>query len=178
MGHWLSNTRAVEAVENGLGVLALIAAAVVLSAGRASAQQGDPFSGTWRMNRSASSFSPGPAPERRTMTIAITPDGLKMVTETIRVFSEAQNGGGVQRVEFVAMFDGKPHPITGSALDTVSLRRIRPSEIERKGYVRSEPDPVETCTVTVSKNGKVLTMRVNGTIDGMDYSSLQVFERQ
>jgi hypothetical protein len=156
----------------------LIAAAAMLSPHRASAQPRDPFVGTWVLNRWASSFNPGPIPEKRTVSFTMTPEGLKSVIETIRVFSEAQNGGGVQRIEFVAALDGKPYPIVGSALDTVSLRRTGPNEMERLGRVRSQPEPVETCIITVSKNGKVLTMRIKGTIDETEYSSVQVFDRQ
>ena len=141
-------------------------------------QRPDPFVGNWVMNRNASSFSPGPAPERRTMRIDATPDGIRTVIQTFRSFSEAQNGGGVQQVEYVAKIDGGDYPIAGSALDTVSLKQVQPNEIQRVGKIRRSQEPVETCTMTLSKNGKVLTMKTSGEIDGTEYKSVQVFDRQ
>jgi hypothetical protein len=32
--------------------------------------------------------------------------------------------------------------------------------------------------MSVSKNGRVLTMKTRGSIDGMEYSSVQIFDRQ
>jgi hypothetical protein len=135
------------------------------------AQAKDPFLGTWLLDADHSKFVPGPTPEDRTMIFEMKDGGLHHLTKTPNLFLSTTDD-----IDYTAKFDGKDYPITGTGLDTVSLKRLDSHSIERTGKVRGKV--TETCTMTVSPDGKTLTMKVKGTYNGTDYSSEQVFHRQ
>jgi hypothetical protein len=138
----------------------------------------DPILGTWTLNRALSRYVPGPPPEKRTVTFTMVDDTLKESTETTRAFrSEFQAGGlgGTETSDYTAKFDGTFVPISNSGLSFVALKRVDARTIERTGRVGK--DVVETSTRVVSPDGKRLTITTQGTSDGMDYSSVQVFDR-
>ena len=62
------------------------------------------------------------------------------------------------------------------ALDTVAVKRINANTVERSGKVAGKI--VETATRTVSADGKTLTIVTKGNLDGTEYSSTQVYEKQ
>jgi len=67
-------------------------------------------------------------------------------------------------------------PIEGSQLDTVALKRVDANTVERTGKVKGQV--AETVTMKISGAGKILTMTTKGSIDGVDYSSTQVYAKQ
>jgi hypothetical protein len=130
----------------------------------------DPLIGRWVLDRAKSVFS-GAAPERRTTTFELMPDGkLKHVTETVIA------NGSTDRVEYTAKYDGQDNPITNSFLWTVSLKRINARTTERSGKVNGQV--VETSTRTVSPDGKTLTIVTKGINNDTEYSNTQVFTRE
>jgi hypothetical protein len=149
----------------------LLAPALCSNASPAGNQTKAPFLGTWMLDGDKSKFFPGPVAEDRTMTFEAKDGGLRHTTKTRNLFL-----GGTDDIDYTAQFDGKDYPITGTGLDTVSLKRVDANTIERTGKVRGKP--TETCTMKVSPDGKTLTMTVKGSYNGIDYSSTQVFERQ
>jgi hypothetical protein len=68
----------------------------------------DPYIGTWKFNVEKSTWIGTPAPKGQALTY--TADG-KNVTGIIE-FIDAQGGAGKQ--VFTMIFDGQPHPSTGS----------------------------------------------------------------
>ncbi len=159
-----------------------VALALVVCASTAGAQTGkpstDPFVGTWILNRALSKYSPGPPPEKRIVTITIDGEAFKESVETTRQFRSefvAGGGGGTETSEYTARFDGAFVPITNSGLSTVALKRVDARTIERTGKVGSEV--VETSRRSVSPDRKRLTITTEGNAQGMDYSSVQVFDR-
>jgi|SRR5579872_4453013 len=149
----------------------LLAQTLCSNASPAGNQAKDPFLGTWMLDGDKSTFVPGPVPEDRTVTFEAANGGIHHITKTRNLFL-----GGTDDIDYTAKFDGKDYPITGTGLDTVSLKRLDANTIERTGKVRGKP--AETCTMKVSADGKTLTMTVKGSYNGTDYSSTQVFERQ
>ena len=158
---------------------AVLAASLCVDGRAALAQStGDPFIGTWRLNRAASTFDPGPPPESRTTTFEMVGDAIRHVTVTRSRWQNENNPtglGGTDRVEYTAKLDRQDYPITNSFLSRVSLRRIDARTIERTGKLNGEA--VERSTRTVSRDGRTLTITTKGTNDGGPYSSVQVFER-
>ena len=150
-------------------IVALLVPAV--KAEPAGAPAKDAFLGNWMMNADKSRFVPGPVPEDRTMVLEMKNGGLHHLTRTRNQFL-----GNTDDIDYTAKFDGKDYPITGTGLDTVSLKRIDADTIERTGKVRGKP--TETCTMKISDGGKILTLTVKGSYSGTNYSSVQVFERQ
>jgi len=162
-------------------IIVALAGAVAL-AGPAAAQpskaQPEPIVGTWTLNRALSKFEPGPPPEKRVVTFTMAGDALKESMETTRAFrSEFQAGGlgGTEVSEYTAPFDGTFVPISNSGLSFVALKRVDAHTIERTGRVGTEA--VETSTRVVSPDGKRLTITTQGSYGGMDYASVQVFDR-
>jgi len=134
------------------------------------AQAKDPAVGEWMLSIAKSTFEPDNTLQRRIATFEAVPDGFKHVQETLLA------NGSISRVEYSAKFDGKDYPIVGSALDTVSVKRIDANTVERSGKVRGQI--IETATRVVSADGKTLTITTKGSLDGMDYSSTQVYDRR
>lgn len=151
-----------------LGAVLLVSPWLVYAAGN---QAKDPFAGKWLLDSDKSTFVPGPAPDDRTMTFEIKDGGLHHLTQTRNLFL-----GGTDDIDYTAKFDGKDYPITGTGLDTVSLKRIDAHTIERTGKVRGKE--TETTIMKVSSDGKALTMTVKGSYNGTNYSSTQIFTRE
>ena len=135
------------------------------------AQTKDPLIGTWILDGTKSTFDPGPAPAgTRTMTFVAVDNGFKHTTKTTGGFLD-------NSLEYTAKYDGKDYPMDPeSPMDTVSLKRIDANTVERTGKIRGKA--VETMTMKVSPDGKTLTVTTKGSIQGEDYSSVQVFFRQ
>jgi hypothetical protein len=159
-----------------VGVASVVAVTFIgLAAGSAFAQARDPLIGTWKLNRAKSSFNPGPAPVSRTMKFEPAGDGVKHHIETY-VNNGSGTDEGVHITQYTAAFDGKDNAIQGSALDTVSLKRLNPRSVERTGRLAGAA--IETQTWNVSADGKVLTVTTRGSNDNGDYSRVEVFEKQ
>ena len=130
----------------------------------------DPALGTWVLNYGKSVFDPENTLQKRTATFEAAPDGFKHTQLTLLA------NGSTSRVEYTVKFDGKDHPIAGSALDTVTVKRIDANTVERSGKVGGKI--VETATRTVSADGRTLTIVTKGNLDGTEYSSTQVYDKQ
>ena len=81
-----------------LGVVVTLG--VVLGAGlvRVSAQASDPRIGTWKLNVEKSKYSPGPAPQSKTMKIEASGEGEKATTEGVNA------AGTATRTQYTAQF--------------------------------------------------------------------------
>ena len=91
-----------------------------------SAQGADPRVGSWHLNVAKSKYSPGPAPKSQTLKIEAAGKGEKVTSETVSAT------GDKTVTEYTAEFDGKPHPLKGSALaDMVTLKRVDANTTER-----------------------------------------------
>jgi len=149
----------------------LSASAILVNPARAASDAKDPFLGTWLLDADHSTFVPGPVPQDRTMIFEIKDGALHHLTKTPNLFL-----GGTDDIDYTAKFDGKDYPITGTGIDTVSLKRVDAHTIERTGKVRGKA--AETCILKVSPDRKTLTMTVKGSYNGTDYSSTQIFTRE
>ena len=148
----------------------LLRLAVVVVVGVALAQSKDSLVGTWQLNRAKSEYMPDNTLQSRTIEIGAKGAGISVVQKTV------VEAGNTVTSEYDGAYDGKDVPISGSLLDTVALKRVNASTVERTGKIRGQP--VETATMTVSSDGKVLTIVTKGSVDGNDYSSTQVFDKQ
>lgn len=147
-------------------------ASALLLVGPAMAASKDAFVGTWVLDPDHSQFTPGPGPTNRTMTFEMKANGLHHLTKTIN------NNGGLSTIDYTAEFDNHDYPVEGAAIDTVSLKRDSPMEIERTGKVHGVATPAESCMMKVSPDGKTLTMTIKGDYRGTKYASTQLYKRQ
>ena len=146
---------------------------VVLVAGLSilSAQGADPRVGSWHLNVAKSKFSPGPAPKSQTLKIEAVGKGEKVTSETVSAT------GDKTVTEYTAEFDGKPHPLKGSAVaDMVTLKRVDANTTERVDSKGGKT--MTTYHRVVSQDGKTMTVTSKGTnAQGQATSNVLVFEK-
>ncbi|MGB7738332.1 MAG: hypothetical protein WBM03_04405 [Steroidobacteraceae bacterium] len=132
----------------------------------------DPIIGTWQLNVAKSTFKPGPAPKSHSRTYTATADGIELTYDTVAADGSATNGKSSFKD------DGKDYPITGSKdFDTVSLKRIDASTVE--STQKKAGKVVGTTLRTVSKDGKVMTLKLTGKdAKGQAYDNVMVFDKQ
>jgi hypothetical protein len=111
---------------------------------------------------------------RRTITIEAVGDSLHFTQETT---SEGFNTSETVKLEYTGKIDGKDYPISNSALDTVALKRLDATTIERTGKIKGMP--TEAAAMKLSNRNKTMTITTNGTTDtGAKYSRIEVFNKQ
>jgi hypothetical protein len=133
--------------------------------------KGDPFSGFWTLVPGESKLA-GPMPRRWTET-------LDVAEETISVKEEIAGADGRTLVVTVdGAFDGHDYRVNGSPLaDVIAYTRPGPHRID--GVAKKDGRVVLTESVTVSEDGRTLTMGyVMRLPDGRDVASIAVFKRQ
>ena len=133
--------------------------------------KGDPFSGFWTLVPGESKLA-GPMPRRWTET-------LDVAEETISVKEEIAGADGRTLVVTVdGAFDGHDYRVNGSPLaDVIVYTRPGPHRID--GVAKKDGRVVLTESVTVSEDGRTLTMGyVMRLPDGRDVASIAVFKRQ
>ena len=147
---------------------------VILVAGLSvlSAQGADPRVGSWQLNVAKSKYTPGPAPKSQTLKIEAVGKGEKVTSETVTAT------GDKAMTEYTADYDGKPHPLKGSATaDMVTLTRVDSHTTERVDSKGGKT--VTTYHRVVSKDGKTMTVTTKGTnAQGQATSSVVVFDKQ
>jgi hypothetical protein len=139
--------------------------------------------GKWNMSIAKSTFknnltnfslsgADGSAPQWRTMAFEQVGDSIKHTTDT-QVVSNATN---FIRSQYTVKFDGKEYPVDlSSTMDIVSFWQIDANSLVRTAKDRG--NVVETATFTLSPDGKQLTVKSDGTGQGVEYHDVQVFER-
>jgi len=153
-------------------LVAVLGAAVIATAAQAHAQKKDLLLGNWHLDLAKSTFTAAAAPASRSMMFSAVPNGL---SETITTTTSG-NGSLTYKLVYTAKFDGKDYPAdVASAFDTVSIKRIDTNNVERLGKVKGQV--VQTETYTVSPDGRTLTVKQEGTNNGVPFKSTQVFER-
>ena len=151
-----------------VGTVLAIGGAAVASA----ADAADPVVGTWKLNLTKSTFSPGPAPKSQMRAYVATADGIDMMYTGVAADGSAVNGKSTFK------YDGKDYPITGSPdFDVLSLKRIDATTIE--STQKKAGKPTGTTVRTVSGDGKVMTLKSKGTTaKGQAYDNVMVFDKQ
>jgi hypothetical protein len=144
---------------------------VVMGLSVLSAQGTDARVGSWNLNVAKSKYTPGPAPKSQTLKIEAVGKGEKVTSETVT------DTGAKTVTEYTAGYDGKPHPLKGSAVaDMVTLTRIDSHTTERIDSKNGKT--VVTYHRTVSKDGKTMTVTSKGTdAQGRATSNVIVFEK-
>lgn len=136
------------------------------------AQAIDPANGTWELNLTKSKFNPGPAAKSQTRTFDISGQSVKYTLKGI----DAQ--GNPQLVQYMANYDGKDYPMTGSALfDAIAFKRVDAFTMEFT--TKKAGKVVGTGRRVVSKDGKVMTVTSTGTnASGQALNDVLVFDKR
>ena len=133
----------------------------------ASAQK-NPRIGVWTLDLAKSTYQQGAAPASETRTYLATNDGGLQLTANEVLASGTKRPGGYR-----AKYDGKDHPFTSVAGDTIAITGdgwTSDSTIKMGGKV------TQTSHGVVSKDGSTLTI-VTKTASGQDVST-RVYHKQ
>jgi hypothetical protein len=151
-------------------IAAIVGIALLLHGGLAFGQTKDSLLGTWVLDRGKSVFDPDTTLLSRSLSFEAKDGGISFLQKTV------QGNGNTVQIDYVAKYDSKDVPVSGSQLDTVALKRVNANTVERSGKVKGQV--AETATMVVSNGGKTLTITTKGSVDGVDYSSTQVYQKQ
>ena len=130
-------------------VFACLAAAIALLPQTAFAQA-NPRIGVWKLDVAKSTYEQGKAPASETRTYLATEDGGLQLTANAMM-----PGGTKQPTGYRAKYDGKDHPYSGAAGDTIAITGdgwASDSTIKMGGKV------TQTTHSVVSKDGRTMTL--------------------
>jgi len=154
--------------KNLVGCL-LVCVAIVM--GGAVAFAGDNWVGTWKLN--AAKSEPGSnAVRAQTLTFVSTPEGIKLASEGTDAEGKPMKGS------YTSKFDGKDVPWAGNPMaDTAAPKRIDDNTYEN--VWKKAGKVTVTAKVSVSKDGKVMTITQDGTDpQGGKVHAVAVYDRQ
>jgi len=150
----------------------LVGALLVGTVAAISAQGHQGAMGVWVLNLEKSSFNPGPLPKVQTSTFTALPGGAVKI-ENAGV--DAQ-GNAFQR-EMVSKFDGTQEARTGLGQPTTrAYRWLDDLNFEFEEMINGQPSTIGR--TTMSPDGRVRTLTVNGTRNGQPLHNVEVYERQ
>jgi len=152
-------------------VFMVAALAMTLPMTASAADAADPLMGSWQLDRTKSTFRPGPGPKGQLRIYKIA-DGVETLTAK-GVSAE----GKAMLVQYKAKYDGKDYAITGSlGGDRISLKRIGAYTTE--STQKRDGKPAIVTTRVVSTDGKVLTVYSKGTTaEGETIDTIMVFDK-
>lgn len=132
----------------------------------------DPAVGTWELDLTQSSFTPGPAVRSQTRTYTQTPDGVRFVLEGVSAT------GAPMHTEYTARYDGKDYPLIGAGYTNwIALTRI--NTVRTDGVEKKDGRPVYTVSRIVSTDSRTMTITVNGrNVRGDSVANVLVFRRR
>ena len=132
----------------------------------------DPMIGTWKVNLSKSTYSPGPPPKSATNKFEPWENGVKAIIDVV----DAQ--GNTIHAELTAKFDGKDYPIKGSPMaDAVSLKR--PNERQMDIVWKKNGNVAMTGKSEISADGRTTTVTQMGTDpQGRSLNNVVVYDKQ
>jgi hypothetical protein len=128
--------------------------------------------GVWVLNLQRSTFDPGPLPKKQTSTFTRLPDGaVKIENDGI-----AADGKAFHR-EMVSRFDGRQELRNGSAQPTSrAYRWIDDLNFTFEELIGGQPSAAGR--TSMSPDGNVRTLKVDGTRNGRPVHNTEVYERQ
>jgi hypothetical protein len=130
--------------------------------------------GIWELNLAKSTFSPGPAPKRQTLTFQKAGPQWTALLQGI-------DGSGKPISpdigNLVINFDGKDHPTPAEDYDTTAWKRIDPAKYE---VIRKRAGKVVLISINVvSKDGKTMTITTTGqNANGQAVNNVRVYDKQ
>jgi len=156
-------------------MLAMCLHAALTSVGSA---QSDPRIGTWELNLGKSTFTPGPPPQRQTLTYGATGGKLWALLQGVDAEGKPISP---DTSNMTIYFDGKDHPTPQATpqanYDSSAWTRISATKYE---VTRKKAGKVVlTSTNVVSNDGKTMTITTKG-VDGVGrlINNIRVYDKQ
>jgi len=144
----------------------------IIAIGTGTALAADAVVGTWKLNLTKSTFSPGPAPKSQTRIYAESAQGI---TVTVRT-TAADGKDSTTNLTFKE--DGKSYPASGTPdFDMVTVTRVDALTVHSTQMKAGAT--VGNAVRSVSKDGKTLTFSQKGThAGGGKYDDVSVYDKQ
>ena len=132
---------------------------------------GDNWVGAWKLNPEKSQLGTNTI-RAQTLKFEATADGVKLTSDGTDAEGKPMHGG------YTSKFDGKDVPWAGNPMaDTASPKRIDDNTYEN--VWKKAGKATVTAKVSISKDGKTLTVSQKGTdAKGAPVSSVAVYDRQ
>ena len=132
----------------------------------------DPMIGTWKLNVSKSTYTPGPVPKSAINKFEPWEDGIKATIDVV-----AGQGNKIH-LEVAAKFDGKDYPIKGSPMaDAISLKRVNDRQVDV--VEKKDGKIVMTGKSVISADGKTSTVMQTGKDpQGRPINNVVIYDKQ
>jgi hypothetical protein len=142
--------------------------------GSVAAAQVEPRVGTWELNLAKSTFSPGPAPRKQTLTFQAAGPHWTALLQGIDASGKPINP---DLNNLAINFDGKDHPTANVDYDTTAWKRISANKYD---VIRKKTGKVVlTSTNVVSQDGKTMTITTKGVnAAGQSISTVRVYDKR
>jgi hypothetical protein len=138
------------------------------------AAQANPFVGTWKLNVPKSKYEGALAPKNLTRTVTAEGSSLKYSFE-----GEAADGSKIS-YSFTSKLDGSDSAVTGVGMpggaDTVVLSKLSAHKIT--GVTKKDGKELGKVLADLSTDGKTVTVKTRGKIDGKEVKAEQVYDKQ
>lgn len=168
----MKSTSVSTLVARRVAISILAASALAAALPHAGFAQTDPMIGTWKLNLARSTYTAGPAPRSVTVTYQGAGATLTATSETI----DAQ--GRPIRIVVMRIYDGQPHPSTGSPdYDASAFTRVDASTVIVARMKAGKL--VGVATQVLSQDGRTLTStNRGGGAAGQQLNNVTVTEKQ
>jgi hypothetical protein len=128
--------------------------ALVLTGALAFAQAADPWAGTWKFDAAKSKLN-GPAPKEEIVTSQAT--GPDRLTVKYSISGTAADGTAINQT-YDGKADGQPYPMVAGGQEVAKITYFRDSVNQYSSHGISSDGTTTTGTVTLSKDGKTITV--------------------
>ena len=148
--------------------------ALVLTAAFAFTQATDPWAGTWKFDAAKSKLH-GPAPKEETVTSQGTGPGRDIVKYSIR--GTAADGTAIDE-SFDGKSDGQPYPFMAGGKEVAKITYHRDSANQYSSHGTSSDGATTAATVTLSKDGKSITVQEHVKGPQGEFDQTVVYNKQ
>jgi hypothetical protein len=136
--------------------------------------QGEARVGTWELNLAKSSFSPGPPPQRQTLTFQAAGPQWIALLQGIDASGKPINP---DMNNLIITFDGRDHATPTANFDTTAWKRV--DAITYVAIRKKAGKVVLTSTNVLSKDGRTMTITTKGhDASGQAINNVRVYEKQ
>jgi len=136
--------------------------------------QGNPWVGTWKLNVAKSKYEGTPAPKSLTRTVTAEGGALKYSFEGVSADGSKVSYG------FTTKLDGADSAVSGTGMtggaDTVALSKTSAHKLT--GVTKKDGKQVGKVLADISNDGKTVTVKTWGKVDGKEVKTEQVYEKQ
>ena len=154
--------------------IALVQALFFVGAAPVAAAEDEPRVGSWELNLAASTFSPGPAPKKQTLTFQAAGPHWTALLQGLDASGKPINP---DLNNLAISFDGKDHPTANVDYDTTQWKRISAHKYEV--FRKKAGKLVLTSINVVSQDGKTMTITTKGVnAAGQPVSNVRVYDKR